>query len=60
MDADPYASRVAAVHFDAARNQFLHAVDLLLAEPALDPETRANEVRATVRVLQDKLRLMEW
>lgn len=49
-----------AAQFDAARQQFLTAVDLWLADEAVDPEARADEVRVTVEVLRAKLRLVRW
>lgn len=46
--------------FDAARQQFLRAVDDLLSQDGVPPEKRAAEIASTRKVLADKLRLMEW
>ena len=58
-DGTTYPATVAAQSFDAARRLFLFAVDQWLASAA-DSEHKAEEIRATISALQQKLQLMSW
>lgn len=49
---------ITAQLFDRRRQDFLGAVDRLIASAALSPEDKAVEITATINVLRDKLRLM--
>ena len=58
--ADSYAATVAMTQFKSGNALFMHEVDRLLACRDIAPEDRAAAVSGAIRLLLDKLRLMEW